>query len=173
MKKNTKVLLKKIIRPKTFIFGLISVFIVLFIVIPDVYSTNKQEQFANQLFFCPMPENTEIVEIYSETSNLAPTGDNMCFIAIALVKSELTKDELYEYFDAQNLKNALTKDITYEAVLEIQKAEANADLVPEVCHYNSFRFEYMYENNDAQNMYYVIIYDQTSLPNAFFGILYG
>jgi len=60
-----------------------SIFAVAFVIYPAIYSDAKCEEFSTQLFYCDLPQGTRIIETYSATENFAPTGDNMCFLAIA------------------------------------------------------------------------------------------
>jgi len=150
-------------------FILITILLFYFIVIPSIYDSEKLKNFSDQLFLCSMPENTKIVETYSSAANYANNGDNSCYIAIALIESELSAEELYAYFEAQKFKNALVEADNYLALMEVQKAEAGKE-AKSTFTYHTFPFAYVMENDDVEDMYYVIIYDQESVTSIFAGM---
>ena len=151
-----------------------SIFAVAFVIYPAIYSDAKCEEFSTQLFHCDLPQGTRIIETYSATENFAPTGDNMCFLAIALVESELTREELESYYKTQQFRSIGKIDGEYyEAVLEVAKTKAGAFAPSFLNKYDSVTFDYVETHEDLTNLYYVVIYDQTELPNFFFGAMYG
>lgn len=158
-----------------FLLSILFIFVIgAFIIYPGIYSDAKCEEFSTQLFRCDLPQGTRIIETYSATENFAPTGDNMCFLAIALVESALTREELESYYKAQQFRSIGKIDGEYYgAVLEVAKAEEGAFAPSFLSEWHSVTFDYVEGNQDLSNLYYVVIYDQTELPNFFFGAMYG
>ncbi len=62
----------------------------------------------NELLDIPLPSDTEFVESISEAGKLVGNGNGMQYFGAILVKSELSLDELTEYYNGYN-KNIMVK----------------------------------------------------------------
>lgn len=71
---------------------------------------------AKQLKNTPLPENTELLESVSMAGKLAGNGNGMDYLGIILIKSNLSIDELEEYYSKYR------KD-EWEYLVEVQKGQ--------------------------------------------------
>lgn len=67
---------------------------VVFPILNDTKANNLKEEMLSQA----MPEKTELVEIVAGCGNTSGTGDHTEVLVCLLVKSELSAEELYEFF---------------------------------------------------------------------------
>ena len=80
---------------RNMIFGVIiavAIFVLAFFIVPRFYAEYKCTQFGDQLLNCNLPLDSKIVAHEYKTANFSPAGDNMGFIAIALLESNLSAD---------------------------------------------------------------------------------
>ena len=162
---------------RNMIFGAliaIAIFMLTFFVVPKFYAEYKCTQCGDQLLNCGLPIDSRIVAHEYTTANFSPTGDNMGFIAIALLESSLSADEIADYLEKQDFQTAKVGDYQERAVeIEVVPAE-KGEFYPSFAENYPFNFA---EVDRADNLYYAVIYDQTELIDVplviFFGFLYG
>ncbi|MDR2593251.1 MAG: hypothetical protein LBC87_00565 [Fibromonadaceae bacterium] len=88
------------------LIAIIAVFLV-FTKLNDI----KTEKLANEILNGPIPNSTEVIEIISGCGNVTGTGNDVEIWIGLLVKSELSKEELLEFY-----RNLYGKNIeVYEA----------------------------------------------------------
>ena len=58
---------------------------------------------ANELAEIPLPEHTEYIEKISRAAKLVGNGNGMQYLGVVLLKSELTLEELEEYYSGYNV----------------------------------------------------------------------
>ena len=160
---------------RNMIFGVIiavAIFVLAFFIVPRFYAEYKCTQFGDQLLNCNLPLDSKIVAHEYKTANFSPAGDNMGFIAIALLESNLSADELADYLAAQDFQAAKVGNYQERAV-EVVPAE-KGEFCPSFAENYPFNFA---EVGNTDNLYYAVIYDQTELIDVrlgiFFGFLYG
>ena len=162
---------------RNMIFGVIiavAIFVLAFFTVPRFYAEYKCTQFGDQLLNCQLPLDSRILAHEYKTANFSPTGDNMGFIAVALLESSLSADEIANYLETQDFQAAKVGDYRNRAVeIEVVPAEKGE-------FYVSFAENYPFsfaEADHMDNLYYAVIYDQTELIDVrlgiFFGFLYG
>ena len=162
---------------RNMIFGVIiavAIFVLAFFIVPRFYAEYKCTQFGDQLLNCQLPLDSRILAHEYKTANFSPAGDNMGFIAIALLESGLSADELADYLAAQDFQAAKVGDYRNRAVeIEVVPAEKD-EFYPSFAENYPFNFA---EVGNTDNLYYAVIYDQIELIDVplgiFFGFLYG
>ena len=158
---------------RNMIFGAvitIAIFVLVFFIVPQFYAEYKCTQFGDQLLNCQLPLDSRIVAHEYKTANFSPTGDNMGFIAVALLESNLSADELADYLAAQGFQTAKVGDYQERAVeIEVVPAEKD-EFYPSFAENYPFNFA---EVDHTDNLYYAVIYDQTELIDVPLGILFG
>lgn len=162
---------------RNMIFGAliaIAIFTMVFFIVPKFYAEYKCTQFGDQLLNCRLPIDSRIVAHEYKTANFSPAGDNMGFIAVALLESNLSTDELADYLKAQDFQAAKVGDYQERSVeIEVVSAE-KGEFYPSYAENYSFNFA---EIDHADNLYYAVIYDQIERIDVplgiFFGFLYG
>ena len=162
---------------RNMIFGTliaIVIFVLAFFIVPKFYAEHKCTQFGDQLLNCGLPLDSRIVAHEYKTANFSPAGDNMGFIAVALIESSLSADELADYLKTQDFRAAKVGDYQERAVeIEVLPAE-KGEFYASFAENYSFNFA---EADHTDNLYYAVIYDQIELIDVplgiFFGFLYG
>ena len=79
---------------RNMIFGVIiavAIFVLAFFIVPRFYAEYKCTQFGDQLLNCGLPLDSRIMAHEYKTANFSPAGDNMGFIAIALLESRFIR----------------------------------------------------------------------------------
>ena len=162
---------------RNMIFGAviaIAIFVLTFFVVPKFYAEYKCTQFGDQLLNCGLPLDSRIMAHEYKTANFSPAGDNIGFIAVALLESGLSADELADYLATQDFQAAKVGNYQERAVeIEVVAAQKGE-------FYVSFAENYPFsfaEADHTDNLYYAVIYDQIELIDVplgiFFGFLYG
>lgn len=162
---------------RNMIFGVIiavAIFVLAFFIVPRFYAEYKCTQFGDQLLNCGLPLDSRIMAHEYKTANFSPAGDNIGFIAVALLESGLSADELADYLAAQDFQAAKVGDYRNRAVeIEVVPAEKD-EFYPSFAENYPFNFA---EVGNTDNLYYAVIYDQIELIDVplgiFFGFLYG
>ena len=84
------------------IFGIIvltAVTIILSVLmITPIINNNMAEKTADELVDLPLPNNTEFIESIYKAGKLVGNGNGMQYFGAILIKSELSLDELKEYY---------------------------------------------------------------------------
>ena len=158
---------------RNMIFGVIiavAIFVLAFFTVPRFYAEYKCTQFGDQLLNCQLPLDSRILAHEYKTANFSPTGDNMGFIAVALLESSLSADEIANYLETQDFQAAKVGDYRNRAVeIEVVPAEKGE-------FYVSFAENYPFsfaEADHMDNLYYAVIYDQTESIDVPLGIFFG
>ena len=73
------------------------IFLVVMIAAPIV-NDNMAKKTANELVDLPLPDNTELIESIHKAGKLVGNGNGMQYFGAILIKSELSLDELKEYY---------------------------------------------------------------------------
>ena len=162
---------------RNMIFGAmitIAIFVLTFFVVPKFYAEYKCTQFGDQLLNCQLPLDSRIAAHEYKTANFSPAGDNMGFIAVALLESNLSAGKIADYLEAQDFRAAKVGDYQERAVeIEVVLAE-KGEFYASFAENYSFNFA---EADHTDNLYYAVIYDQIELIDVplgiFFGFLYG
>lgn len=127
---------------------LIFILIILFILIGTsiyitVYNDMVAKRVENELKDAELPNNTEMVDSISVAGKLTGNGNGMQYFGAILIKTELTKEELEDYYK-QYRKNEWNFLVSKVKSNEIDKIE-----------HGSYKFE-KYNENDKDK--YFIIY---------------
>ncbi len=132
--------LKRILLVLVIVIALLPVVSYIGIVVTNNYIADKIE---DDLVAYELPTNTELVDSISIAGKLTGNGNGMQYMGAILVQSDLSKDELREYY---------TSDFEY---IEVRKQDtANIEFV----HSNDYSFsEFSKTNKD--NYYCVICWD--------------
>ena len=94
----------KILSKKLIIITVIAIFLV-FNPISVIFINNMRlDNFAEQLFGCPLPFNTEIVETHKEAGNMNMTGDNFGFWVYIVINTDLSESEIIDYYNHSNFR---------------------------------------------------------------------
>ncbi|MBD5549654.1 MAG: hypothetical protein HDQ96_00520 [Lachnospiraceae bacterium] len=84
------------------IFGIIVLTVVTIILsvlmITPIINNNMAEKTADELVDLPLPNNTEFIESIYKAGKLVGNGNGMQYFGAILIKSELSLDELKEYY---------------------------------------------------------------------------
>jgi len=130
-----------------------------------IYDDWCYHRFTEQLFHCSLPKGTVLLECESDIGNLKPTGDNWNYIAIILIESDKSAEELQTYFEQQEFYyGEERKERVSPMNIDVQKAEGEifiSDYAPN----ERYKFEYMETVQSTENLYYVTIFESTSFFN--------
>ena len=126
------------------IFGIIvltAVTIILSVLmITPIINNNMAEKTADELVDLPLPNNTEFIESIYKAGKLVGNGNGMQYFGAILIKSELSLDELKEYY----LEFA---DNEWKCIVENQ-----TDTEVEIIEHTNLTFKTDIEGND----YYIV-----------------
>lgn len=126
------------------IFGIIvltAVTIILSVLmITPIINNNMAEKTADELVDLPLPNNTEFIESIYKAGKLVGNGNGMQYFGAILIKSELSLDELKEYY----LEFA---DNEWKCIVENQ-----TDTEVEIIEHTNLTFKADIEGND----YYIV-----------------
>ncbi|MDO4733335.1 MAG: hypothetical protein Q4B50_07480 [Bacillota bacterium] len=119
--------------------------------------------FKQQLFECPLPAETILLDKMTDGGNIdGGSSDRQDFIAIILIKSELSQEELQDYY-AEQLEDALGPkrlnpfyNPPSGVLLDVSPA-LSPDYRPEYSIVD-FHFQSMEREEDTTNLYYVSIF---------------
>lgn len=83
-----------------FVIIVITLTIILFTlyIVSPIVNDNAAKKTANELVEIPLPDNTEFMESIYEAGKLVGNGNGMQYFGAILIKSELSIDELKEYY---------------------------------------------------------------------------
>jgi len=98
---------------------IIPVAIVIFLLIGLAVSVPLVNDFSarnveNSLVEIALPENTQIVESLSKAGKLVGNGNGMQYFGAMLIKSELTREELSDYYSQKNADIVVKEQKTQE-----------------------------------------------------------
>lgn len=152
-KKKTKVAIISI--PIILILIVISPF-----VIAPLMNNLALLNFSKQLYNYPLPLHTKILEKHDACGKLNGNGNGMDFVATMLVKSDLTSNELNDYyfkatFNYAKNENSISKD---KIALEIV-TPTSPNLESEYLEHQEIYFDKLKNINSYSNYYIVILYD--------------
>ena len=130
-----------------------------------IYDEKCHHRFSEQLFNCPLPEGTVLLECESDFGNLQPNGNNWNYIAIILIESDKSAEELQTYFEQQEFYYGEERKKRISPMdIDVQKAEGEifeSDYAP----YMKNKFKYMETVQSTENLYYVTIFEGTYFLN--------
>ena len=75
-------------------------FLLCFLMAAPVVNSNAAKKTAQGLVNLPLPENTECIEAIYKAGKLVGNGNGMQYFGAILIKSELSLEELKEYYSA-------------------------------------------------------------------------
>ncbi len=81
----------------TLCYNILKVVCLVGVLVP-LHNSYVANQIENDLLETPLPENTVFIESINATGKLTGSGSNINFFGGMLIKSELTEDELNEYY---------------------------------------------------------------------------
>ena len=79
-------------------FSILIIPIFCFSCIPIYLNNKKTEKLTQEMLNAPLPNKTELIELFSGCGNTSGTGDHVEIWIGLLVKSELSKRELLEFY---------------------------------------------------------------------------
>lgn len=142
---------------------MILIFLLFLYFLPYVIAKPKfQKQLVQSL-----PIDTTLIEVESDYGRFHGTGDGTEFLAIALIKTDLKKDQLMDYFTLYNYKYAMPylRDFGYEnrdlpkILIQIEKASSLPVETEFISEDMEIEFFENTELDDFSNVYFVVIYD--------------
>ncbi len=152
---------------KFFLFLLaIPVALLLLVVLIHLPNTIIEKSFAAQLFRYPLPPQTLLLEKHSICGRLYGTGDGMEFMAVILIESDLTEDQLTTYYQRAPFRKAQPNDaesLLTDFHLTITPVTAEP-FCPDYCGEAFFTFRTLSTKTDYKNLYYIAIHNGT-YPN--------
>jgi hypothetical protein len=153
IKKRTKVVLISI--PIIIIMAIVSPFI-----IAPLLNDFALHNFSKQLYNYPLPLHTKILEKHDACGKLNGNGNGMDFMATMLVKSDLTSNELNDYYSKATFNYAknestMSKD---KIAFEIVKP-TSPNLESDYLEHQGIFFDRLKNINSYSNYYIVILYD--------------
>lgn len=89
--------MKKILK---FLIAAVPILLILFIVTVSIVNDCTASRLEKELAALPLPEGTEYIETVSAAGKLSGNGNGMQFFGGMLIKSELSAEELEEYYSA-------------------------------------------------------------------------
>lgn len=72
--------------------------LICFLIAAPIVNSNAAKETANELANLPLPDNTEYIEDIYKAGKLVGNGNGMQYFGAILIKSELSLEELKEYY---------------------------------------------------------------------------
>lgn len=123
-------------------------FVIVFLVSAPTVNDHVANKIGESLEGIPLPENTELVETKSLAGKLVGNGNGMQYLGVILIKSELTLDELKDYY-------AKYADYEWECIVEKQDSKqikviehGSVEFQEDVCE-NGYYIVYSWGSNDT------------------------
>lgn len=69
---------------------------------------------AKEIAFKPLPPSTRLLEVKSQAAKLVGNGNGMQYFGVILIESELSLDELKEYYNDFTVKEQKTQQISFD-----------------------------------------------------------
>lgn len=113
-----------------FVMIVVTVTIILFTLVfiaSPIVNDNVAKKTANELVEIPLPNNTEFIESIYEAGKLDGNGNGMQYFGAILIKSELSLDELKEYY-AEFTENEWTCVVDNQVNSDVDKRIMDATL---------------------------------------------
>jgi hypothetical protein len=112
--------------------------------------------FASQINSKYLPENTVIIEKEARCGKLNGNGNGMDFFVGALIKSDLTLNELKHFYEGMPFRTARWNK---EHFVEVNVIPASYELKTEYLERDTIYFEYLKDMTDNSDYYILILYD--------------
>ena len=146
-------MMKKVLAICGFICGLIAAVVLSVLIAAPFVNNNAARKTAKVLEHIPLPNDTELVETVYKAGKLVGNGNGMQYFGAILIRSELSLEELKEYYS----KFADPEHQEWECVVEDQKGK---DIT--IIEHGSLTFQ-----TDVEGDNYYIVYSWGS-NNSFF-----
>lgn len=137
MKKGITTILKGIV---IFIISIVAL-VILFLIACPIINNITAVNVMNDIRSIPLPEDTEIVETFSRAEKLVGNGNGMQYLGIILIQSDLSLDELDQYYSAY-------RENQWNYIVEEQVTQELG-----IIEYGSFLF-----NTDVSDGHFYIVY---------------
>lgn len=115
--------------------------VILFFIMCPIVNDISAKKVMNDISSIPLPENTQIVEKFSQAGKLTGNGNGMQFIGAVLVKSNLSLEEMDKYYSAY-------RETEWDCIVKQQETK-EIDIIE----HGSFSFQ-----TDVSNGHYYVIY---------------
>lgn len=112
--------------------------------------------FASQINSNNLPENTVVIEKEARCGKLNGNGNGMDFFACALIKSDLSLNELKRFYEGMSFRTARWNK---EHSVGVDMIAANYELETEYYERDTIYFEYLKDMTDYSGYYVLILYD--------------
>lgn len=150
--------MKKIVKSIVLFLPIIIIFLVFIpFIISPILNEIRLNRFSKQLSNLSLPYNTESVEREVACGKLNGNGNGMDYFACILIKSDLSLDELIQYYKSKKFKPA--KIFSKKAVEIDIKHSTGYKLESEYIENRDIYFDSLKSESDYLKYYIVMIYD--------------
>ena len=147
-----KILFAIAIIPVLLVFLVVTSFIV-----APILNNITLSSFSKQIYNYPLPKNSELVEKKAVCGKLNGIGNGMDFFACILIKTDMSIDQLKQYYKEKEFKSA-KNDKDHAANVEVTSINGEQLSTDYVLH-EDVRFSKLKNINDYSGYYAVMIYD--------------
>ncbi len=153
--------MKRIIKRLLFTIALVPALLVLLVVtlfiVSPILNNITLSSFSKQIYECPLPKNTLLIEAEAVCGKLNGNGNGMDFFACILIKSNMSIEQIKQYYKDKKFKPA-KKD--KEHVVDIEATSVNGEqLSTDYVLHEDVRFSKLKNIRDYSGYYVVMIYD--------------
>jgi hypothetical protein len=153
--------MKKIIKRMLFAIVLIPVILLILVVTPyivvPILNNITLSSFSKQIYDYPLPQNSVLIEKEAVCGKLNGNGNGMDFFACIVIKSEMSIEQISQYYKDKKLKPA-KKDKKHVVDIEVMPVNGEQLITDYVVH-EKVRFSKLKNINDYSGYYVVMIYD--------------
>ena len=123
------------------IFTIVFIFAILFFISCPIVNNISAKRIIADIEAIPLPQNTHMVESFSQTGKLVGNGNGMQFFGAILIESDLSLEELDKHY-------SLYRETPWDYIVEVQDTR-NIDIIE----HTAFSFE-----TDVSNGNFYIVY---------------
>ena len=133
------------------------VFVISFFIFTPLVNDYRLSAFAHQFDASSLPQSTMQIEQKTICGKLNGNGNGMDFLVCTLIKSDLSLDELKQYYNSMMFK-AVRNDEGHKVQIEVLRSKGS-EVKSEYLQHGSINFEALKNNLDYSSYYIVLLYD--------------
>ncbi len=111
--------------------------------------------FSENLYKCELPKDTILVDKNNICGKLNGNGNGMDYLAVILIRSKMTNEELENYFNKISFAPIGKNGIV---VIDVQK-QNSSKLESKYLEHGDITFSQLNDTKDFSNLYSILIYD--------------
>lgn len=147
----------KIVKTVAYISSLLFVFVISLFIFTPLINDYRLSAFAHQLDASSLPRSTTQIEQKTICGKLNGNGNSMDFLVCTLIKSDLSLDELKQYYNSMTFK-AVRNDEGHKVQIEVLHSNGS-EVKNKYLQHGRIHFHALKNNLDYSSYYIVLLYD--------------